>query len=208
MKKSSGIINFLTGKGWYISTAISCFAPVLFFLPVICTVYEIKYNTNQNKTILYSATAALIFSLFMGGYILWGSFVGNLGTYALAFAYIPALIISAYLFCAYIPLSKRAKLFSRCILLIQQEHITSISQISEIIGISETKTVSVLKQLIKMGELDGADVNNTNDEIIFKKSIWARQKFTCKSCGANLVVNLGHTLICEYCNGALETQNK
>ena len=68
--------------------------------------------------------------------------------------------------------------------------------------------LTILKQLIKMGELSGAEVNNTNDEITFKKSVWAKQKFICKSCGANLVVNFGHTLICEYCSGALEIQNK
>ena len=208
MKKTQKITGHLSKNVWYIITAISCFIPLGLIVAVIYTIFEVKYNPYQNKKILHSATASLIFSLFMSGYILFVSFTGNLGTYTLALMYIPALVISIYLFCVYIVLSRRAKIFRQCILLIQQEHITDVSHISEIIGISDTKAVSALKKLIKMGELDGAELDSSNKEIIFKKSIWAKQKVLCRSCGANLIVNLGQTLTCEYCNGALEIQNK
>ena len=208
MKNLSQPKSPLSKNFWYITTAIGCFVPFGIIFSIFCTIHDVKHNTEQNKSILHCATAALIFSLFMSGYILWLSFAGNMDTYALAWMYIPAFILAIYLYCVYFILARRAKFFNQCILLIQQEHITSIPQISEIVGLPHAKTISVLKKLIKMGELNGAGVDEVNSEVIFTKSIWAKQKFICKSCGANLIINYGHTLTCEFCNGALEIQNK
>ena len=195
---------------WYISTVIACFVPIGFILTVICNILEAKYVTKRNKSILYSGIGAIMFSLFMSSCVIWTTFVGDLdkNTYMLALMYIPAFLVSVYLFIIYGVLSKRAKRFAQCILLIQNEHITSIPEIAEITGMTKKETVSVLRKFIKMGGLDGADMDSAENEVVFTKSIWAKQKVSCKNCGASLVVNLGHNLVCSFCNHPLEPYKK
>ena len=206
MRKLSNLKNYVSEYPWYIAVAIGAFFPPGLILPVICTFYEYKHNIHVSKSILYSAIASLIFSLFMSGYILMVSFTGNLGTYALASMYIPAFVLSIYLFSVYTIFARRSKYFEQILLLITIEHITSIPQISEITGLDQKKTILYLKKIIKMGELAGAEVYDNSEEIIFKKSVWARQRVICRNCAASLVVNFGHTLTCEYCKSALEIE--
>ena len=189
---------------WCIATVIGCVIPFGIIISIWLTVCEVRKSTRPNKVILFCAIGALAFAVTMSGYILWGSFAGNLKTYGLALMYIPAGVQAVYLFCVYPPLFRRTKSLELCLFLVQNEHITSISQIAEIVGVKQDKTVSYLNLLIQLGKLDGAKVSLDQDEILFTKSVWAKQKVVCKSCGANLVVNFGQTLVCEYCNGALE----
>lgn len=189
---------------WIIATVIGCIFPFGIIFSVWCTVYEVRHSMKVNKTILHCAIGAMIFAVVMTGAILFSSFTGNLDTYGLVVIYIPSWIQAIYLFCVYLPHFRRAKQMEQCLFLIQTEHITSISQIAEIIGVKNGKVISAIQRLSKLGILDGTQVAKEQDEILFTKSVWAKQKVVCKSCGANLVVNFGQTLVCEYCNGALE----
>ena len=48
---------------------------------------------------------------------------------------------------------------------------------------------SMGQRIIKMGELSGAEVDVKKSEVIFFKSIWAKQIVECYDCGAELTVN-------------------
>ena len=193
---------------WYIATVIGCFLfPVGFVWLIVNTVIDFKTRKEKNNAVLYSAIGATIFSLFMSGYIVMVSYMSSEEktgqTYYLALIYIPALVIAAYLYAVYFVHFHRAKQLSRIFYLIQTDHITSISRLAEITGLDKKATIRHLNTLIKMGNLKNAIVDEKHGEVILKESLWAKQRVICQTCGAEIIVNFGHTLICDYCGGAL-----
>ena len=192
---------------WYLLTILGCLIPGAVLCSVYYTFYEMRYRMKSNRAILYCAIGAIVFSVSMTVYEIETFLVGSKVSETIVVALIFSWIQTIYLFCAYLILLKRAKRLQKCLFLVQIEHITSVAWISEILGISVKRTVSMLKWLIRTEKLDGAEVGIDQDEIWFSKSVWAKQKVICKSCGANLVVNLGQTLVCEYCGGALEVSS-
>lgn len=192
---------------WYASTALSCFLfPLGLIGIIICTVIECTKNIGHNKAVLYSGIASAIFSTFMILTVTYISYTGSLGTYFLAIIYAPGVVVSVYLLLFYAIIFRRSRIFRKCIILVREEHITSINTISEIVGKDEKRITSVLQRIIKMGELSGAEVDVKKSEVIFFKSIWAKQIVECYDCGAELTVDCGHTLVCEYCGSALHTK--
>ena len=193
-------------RQWIIATVIGCFLfPVGFLWLLVLTVLEAKRSIQPNRTILHCGIGAIIWALFMSIPMLtFGQTDGSpmpLGAYIV---YIGAALLGVYLLCVYGILSARDRKFRRCLLLVQQEHITSRALIGEIMGLSRRRTDGLLQRLIRRKLLDGASLRDGEDAIQFTKSVWAKQRVICRSCGADLVVDLGRTLICDYCGGALQ----
>ena len=197
----------MLSRKWYIATAIGCFMPPIgLLLAIINTVFDYKKLKEKNKAILRSAFAALIFSLFMTGYVVFIPLIS--GTIDVMFEFViyyaMVLLLAIYMFIIYAVLSHRAKYLSQIFMLIKNDHIISVSMISEIVGINKGRTVKYLKALEKTGDLRGAVIDPARDEIEIKESVWLRQNFICSSCGAEITVVYGQTLVCPYCGGALK----
>lgn len=192
-------------RQWIIATVIGCFIfPVGFVWLLALTVWEARRSIEQNRTILHCGIGAIIWGLFMSiPFLLFGQTSGSPMPFAAYTAYVGAGVLGVFLACVYGVLSARNRKFRRCLMLVQQEHITSRALIGEVMGLSPKKTDALLNRLIRRGLLDGAWLCEGEDDIRFKKSVWAKQRVVCQSCGAELVVDLGRTLVCEYCGGAL-----
>ncbi len=117
-----------------------------------------------------------------------------------------SLLFGIFLLIAYGILMRRNRCVHKCLMLICNEHITSVERIAEILGISPEKAGILLKKVIDAGLLEGASLPENSDELVFTKSIWAHQHVVCENCGAELFVNLGQTLTCAYCGGALKAR--
>ncbi len=193
-------------RQWIIATVIGCFIfPVGFVWLLALTVWEARRSIEQNRTILHCGIGAIIWGLFMSiPFLLFGQTSGSPMPFAAYTAYIGAFLLGVYLLILYGVLALRNRKLRRCLLLVQQEHITSLPMIAEIMGLSREKTVKLFMKLFSLGFLDGAYISDDGQELQFKKSVWAKQRVICRSCGAELVVNMGHTLTCEYCGGALQ----
>lgn len=209
MKKQN--INIIPGRRkWYIATVIGCFlVPVGLVWNIFNTVDDFRHRRDRNPAILYSAFGAMLFSMFMGGYVAffaWMDDDGIQGIAPLIIYYLLALVLAAYLFIVYGFHTRRSRYLTGIYSLIRSDHITSVPMIAEIMGIDRAKTIHHLQTLIRMGYLKNAHLDEKQEEILLHESLWARQLVVCQSCGAGITVNFGQTLVCEYCGGALKVK--
>ena len=187
---------------WYIVTALCCLCvfPAYIFV-IVFSITEFKKNLQKNTAILYSGLGAFVFSMT---YIVIFLITGVLKDWDMTSLFtLPQMILAIYLICVYALHARYANRMSMCLSLIQNDHITSLDELSGILGVNADKVKKYIKRLIKTKHLDGAMIDETKNEIVFTKSIWARQRFVCRYCGAESIVNFGHTLVCDYCGQAL-----
>ena len=116
-------------------------------------------------------------------------------------------IMAVYLFIVYPIHARRSRKLSGCLTLIKDDHITSTEELADILGVRESGVHRLVSSLIRKGFLEGAEIDKAQHEIIFRKSVWAKQKAVCRYCGASLIVDYGHTLICDYCGQALSVES-
>lgn len=187
---------------WIVCTAVAVYLlPVGLVIAAILTWWEAARKIRKNKVILYCGIFTLIFSATMTAYTTL--MPTDADTHIMALIFAPPMIYGVYALCLYGVLARRANAVSQLHLLVQQEHITSIHQLCQITGFSQKRTLRLLGQMIRLGILDGAWIDDETMTVRFRKSIWARQRFVCADCGAVLVVDLGHTLTCDFCGSAL-----
>lgn len=197
--------RFLSGK-WYAATIIGCLImPIGLLLCVINTVLDFRSCNRKNRAVLYSGIGVAIYSVVMTSIILSVSIEANAFSVALPLWYAAPSLLAVYLFVVYAVHTLRCKRLNLIFFLIQTEHITSIQRLAEISGMSVEKTVKSIVLLIKKGRLGDAEISKNKKEVVLKNSIWAKQKVVCRTCGAEIPVDFGQTLVCEYCGGALET---
>lgn len=205
--KKPGFLNDMSRNKWYIATAVSCFVfPIGYIWLIVNTVIEFRKNISRNRAILYSGVGAAVFSLLYFLVFIILSDEDNSFLFDLWLMWLPQAIAAIYLFAVYAIHWNRSKNLSQCLMLVKDEHITSIDELAMITGATAKSVVRRVSRLIKKKYLDGADIDETHREILFRKSIWARQRVACDYCGAELTVNFGHTLICEYCGQALSVK--
>lgn len=120
--------------------------------------------------------------------------------------WIPCLLAGICLLALYTVLTRRNRRFHKCRMLICSEHITAVARLSEILGLPADKTRALLRRMIEAGLLEGASLPEPGDELVFARSVWARQYVVCCGCGADQVVNFGQTLTCAYCGSALKAR--
>lgn len=187
---------------WIIATVLG-----IYFLPVGLAVaaflgwWEFSRYARKNKVILYCGIATVIYSVTMTAYTTLMP-TGADGTIFWVIFGLPS-VYGIVLLCLYPVLTRRANAIARLYLLVQQEHITSLPQLCQITGFRRERTVRLLGQMIRLKLLDGAWIDEKTQTVCFRKSIWAKQRFVCHDCGAVLTVDLGHTLVCEFCGSAL-----
>ncbi len=201
MKKKFGL-NEPDRSKWYIATGLMCVLvlPAFVFI-VIFTFSAFKKSMEKNTAILYSGLAAFLFALT---YFLIFTLTGNLREWEMTSVFIlPQTALAVYLFAVYVLHARYANRLSRCLSLVQNDHITDLDELGYILGLHEKRLKRYVKRLIKMNRLDGAGIDEAAGEIVFTKSIWAKQRFVCPYCGAETTVDYGHTLVCEYCGQAL-----
>lgn len=210
MMKNKNEIDIVRSK-WYLSAIIgTVIVPLGMLLAVINTVIDYKTRTERNEAVFYSALGLSIFAVYSSGLFL---FVGALtglgysGILKLIIILAAGLIEGIYLFIVYYCQGKRLKTFTFCYNLIAQSHITSVDKLAEISGKSIPRTKRIIKNLIKRKWLDGAEIDDEHNEVVFKRSVWAKQKVVCNNCGAQIIVDYGQTLVCEYCGGALSVKS-
>ena len=186
---------------WYIAAVIACFATPASLVLLVFTIEEFKHNIKEkNHAILFSGIALSIFAATYGFLFL----IYDSPTWTLySIMVVPQAIMGLYLLIAYGVHARFALRNARCLSLVRNDHITSLSEIGTILGLNEKQTKKCVQRLIASGDLSGAAIDETTGTILFAKSIWAKQKFVCKNCGAALIVDFGHTLVCEYCGQAL-----
>ena len=118
----------------------------------------------------------------------------------------PGVLFGILMIIAFFILKKRKYLYDSCYMLVQKEHIVSLQTISSILGTNDKKTRKLMQSLIKNGKFGQATIDEQTQELLLEKSIWAKQHVVCDNCGAELVVDFGHTLTCAYCGSALKAR--
>lgn len=199
---------------WYAASAIAFFAlPVAVPFLAAATVLEWKRKRDHNEAPLRCAILLVVVSIWMlsalyfmatgMGYASDGDFMRTM-----TFYYLQGIAAAAYELIIYCLLQARDRAIERCLYLILHEHFTSIPKIAEFSGMREKKTVAAIRSAVRFGLLEDAQADIQKGEIVFRKCCWARQRVVCVSCGAELVVNLGETLVCPYCGSALRPENR
>lgn len=191
-----------TTQSWILATFFGCFLFPVGAIWLLILTPKVTKSIEDKRTVLHCGIAAITFALVFTYFIL--TFSNGDFPFIILSTYIGAFLLGVYLLILYGVLALRNRKLRRCLLLVQQEHITSLPMIAEIMGLSREKTVKLFMKLFSLGFLDGAYISDDGQELQFKKSVWAKQRVICRSCGAELVVNMGHTLTCEYCGGALQ----
>lgn len=184
----------------------ACFYPIPFAFAV--TWLEMKDYSIRNRRLIYFGLGACTVSVWMLIDTLVSSFLSETGKVSSILFMLDVLILPGgiYLLVLYGILMRRNRRIQKCLMLIQKEHITLISRIGEILGLSDTEIRTLLNFMIQKNLLEGASLSENDDEIAFSRSVWAKQHVVCDSCGAELVVNLGEALICEYCGSVLKAR--
>jgi Ca2+/Na+ antiporter len=186
---------------WYIAAAVACFASPAAVALLVLTIIEFHRNIKKkNDAILYSSIALMIFAV---GYFIMFAATDSLDWTLLSGMVVPQAVMSVYLFIAYVAHARYARRNARCLSLIKNDHFTSLFELGSVLVLNEKQIRRCILRLIDAGELDGASIDEASRTIRFAKSVWARQRFVCKNCGAALTVDFGHTLVCEYCGQAL-----
>ena len=185
---------------WYIATAVGCFFGLAFVFLIKFTVQDFKKDIKRNNAILYSGIGALIFSL---SYVFCLFATGFLVPEFIYIFVVRQAVMAVYLFIVYAVHIRCTHRWSRCFSLVQNDHITSLDELGNILCLNEKQIEKCVTHLINAGYLEGAFIDKEKREIVFSKSIWANQRIICENCGAELIINYGHTLICEYCGQAL-----
>ncbi|MBR4727831.1 MAG: hypothetical protein IK080_08085 [Clostridia bacterium] len=200
-------MNDFDKSKWYYATAVGCFAfPVGYVWLIVNTVIEFKKHIRKNSAILYSGLGAAVFSLTYFILFVMTSEEDDYLT-GLSFMWLPQAIMAVYLFIVYPIHARRSRKLSGCLTLIKDDHITSTEELADILGVRESGVHRLVSSLIRKGFLEGAEIDKAQHEIIFRKSVWAKQKAVCRYCGASLIVDYGHTLICDYCGQALSVES-
>ena len=184
----------------------ACIYPIPFLF--LAAWREAKDVSPRNQPLLTCGLGSCTVGFFMLLSMLCGFMLDTTdrGPLFLALLWIPYLISGGCLLALYAALMRRNRRFHRCRTLICSEHITSVAKLSEILGLSREKTQALLRQMIEKGLLEGASLPEPGDELVFARSVWARQYVVCCGCGADQVVNFGETLTCAYCGSALKAR--
>lgn len=184
----------------------ACVYPIPFAFAA--TWFEVKDFSTSNRRLLYFGLGACTISFWMLGGTLISAFFSETGKASSALLVLDAMYLPGgiYFLVLYGILMRRNRKIQKCLMLIRKEHITSVSRIGEIVGLSITETRALLTRAIRENLLEGASLQENDDDILFARSVWARQHVVCNNCGAELTVNLGESLICEYCGSLLRAR--
>lgn len=192
-------------RKWYIATAITCLIAPAFVSLIVLTVLDCKKRFEKNDAILFSSIGAFVYALSFAVIFaaVMPSIPGPMPVEMVFVMIVMPAIAALYLFIVYFLHARYARRLARCLSLVKNEHITSLDELGMILGTNTKQTKKYVLRLIKKGFLDGAIINETKRLILFSKSIWTKQKFECENCGAVLIYDYGHLLVCDYCGQAL-----
>lgn len=86
---------------------------------------------------------------------------------------------------------------------IHVSHITSTQELAQTMGMKRVHIDREVSRMIRWGVLKDAQLDIASAKILLPKEEWADVRVVCKECGAELVINIGHTLVCPFCKTAL-----
>lgn len=120
-------------------------------------------------------------------------------------------------------LAKRAARNKKYIDMIVNHHESSLDKISSIVGLQYNKTVAELNQMISLGVLKNAKIDENSRTIRIEEPAAGTQSggfidnifgpadaggsmvtATCPGCGAKIAVRAGTTVKCEYCDAPVK----
>ena len=156
----------------------ACFYPIPFAFAV--TWLEMKDYSIRNRRLIYFGLGACTVSVWMLIDTLVSSFLSETGKVSSILYMLDVLILPGgiYLLVLFGILMRRNRRIQKCLMLIQKEHITLISRIGEILGLSDTEIRTLLNFMIQKNLLEGASLSENDDEIAFSRSVEPRQNPT------------------------------
>ena len=156
----------------------ACFYPIPFAFAV--TWLEMKDDSIRNRRLIYFGLGACTVSVWMLIDTLVSSFLSETGKVSSILYMLDVLILPGgiYILVLYGILMRRNRRIQKCLMLIQKEHITLISRIGEILGLSDTEIRTLLNFMIQKNLLEGASLSENDDEIAFSRSVEPRQNPT------------------------------
>ena len=86
---------------------------------------------------------------------------------------------------------------------IHVSHITSTQELAQTMGLKRWQIDCEIDRMIRWGVLKDAQLDIPSAKILLPKEKWADAKVVCSECGAELIINIGRTLVCPYCKTAL-----
>lgn len=190
---------------WIICAVLGIFAPYYVIIWAIVLLVKESKRATADKAMLYGGLGVITAASLMAVFMLLPYVRDGVpeGLAILLVVYGAAVVFGLFLVVSYFLLERRNRMIRQCAHLIMDEHITSVALIGEILGKDREQTISLLQKTIRIAPLDGASLSENGEEILFRKSLWAHLRVQCQRCGAILTVDLGQTLVCEYCGGAL-----
>ena len=210
MKKLSNANLGKAGGLWYAVSLFGFFVfPVGFILLIVSTVHELRTQREKNEKILSAGVLLLFAALSMLCFLSVAAVTGDFGSMKYSYeliVYGPAALLGLLEILVYAVTAVRIGRLNTCRMLICRERITSVETLCEISGFSRRRLRRLIRALVRRGELVGASLGKTDADVVFTKSVWAKQRVQCLNCGAALTVDFGRTLTCEYCGGALEVK--
>jgi len=82
-------------------------------------------------------------------------------------------------------------------------HITRADRFAEVMNMRRDRIDRELGRMVRWGVLKDAQYDAAQGKLLLPKEKWAEARVICKECGAQLVINIGETLVCPYCKTAL-----
>ena len=82
-------------------------------------------------------------------------------------------------------------------------HITQVENMASVMGVRQDVIREAFDRMIRWGVLKNAQFDPVQNKLLLPEEKWADAKVVCKECGAELVINIGQTLVCPYCKTAL-----
>ncbi|MBE6719437.1 MAG: hypothetical protein E7571_02125 [Ruminococcaceae bacterium] len=196
--------------GMWTAAAVLCavFSPLGILIAALLFIYQYRHYEGLDNKILFCGIADIVFCSSLGMMIAIFSLSSGDMKVALIMAmyYAQGIPCGIMIIAFHFIIRRRKNLCESCLMLINKEHIVSIEKISSVLGVDYKKTEKIVGSLIKTKRLENATIDKKAKELVFEKSIWAKQHVVCENCGAELVVDFGQTLVCEFCGSCLKVR--
>lgn len=86
---------------------------------------------------------------------------------------------------------------------IHTSHITQADRMASVMAVNQDVIRKAFCRMIRWGVLAQAQFSFEQNKLLLPEEKWADAKVICEGCGAELIINIGQTLVCPYCKTAL-----
>ena len=193
----------------WITASVFCIflPPIGLFFTIILYIFEYLHPLKAERYILFCSIFIFLVSSGMCFFLLFAFLLLDSKLWLMIIFYAASAVIGILMMIIYRGLNNKKNIFDLCIRLVKDEHIVSLEKISKITSKDIGSLKKIYSSIIKNGYLNDCSIDEKGNELVFGHSIWAKQHVVCENCAAELVVDFGTTLICEFCGSALKVRN-